>query len=177
MPLVAIGFTIVCAVCIFAAPTKLNYNGVNVPSELTRTAFESWAANHADEVICNFNIRITVKNRWRERAPRCAEQRSLRRQPGAGPNTGATPTRAQLRAAAALIARQNYSGYESDFLYPSDSLMIKSGLWLELEAVIGLIVGIGLASLLGQRTVSVILMIVLEIILTPIFSGRVSLTC
>ena len=43
-------------------------------------------------------------------------------------------------------------------------------MWLELEAVIGFIVGLGLASLLGQRTVSVILMIVLEIILTPIFS-------
>ena len=48
--------------------------------------------------------------------------------------------------------------------------MIRTGLWIELEAVIGLIVGLGLASLLGQRTVPVILMIVLEIILTPLFS-------
>jgi hypothetical protein len=48
--------------------------------------------------------------------------------------------------------------------------MIDSGLWLELEALIGLIVGLGLASLLGQRTVAVILMLVLEIVLTPIFS-------
>jgi hypothetical protein len=48
--------------------------------------------------------------------------------------------------------------------------MIKSGLWLELEAVIGLVVGLGLASVLGQRTVPVILMIVLEVVLTPIFS-------
>ena len=46
--------------------------------------------------------------------------------------------------------------------------MIRTGLWIELEAVIGFIVGLGLASLLGQRTVPVILMIVLEIILTPI---------
>ena len=28
VPLVAIGFTIVCAVCVFAAPTTLNYDGV-----------------------------------------------------------------------------------------------------------------------------------------------------
>jgi hypothetical protein len=48
--------------------------------------------------------------------------------------------------------------------------MIRSGLWLELEALIGLLVGLGLASLLGQRTVAVILMLVLEVILTPIFS-------
>ncbi len=46
--------------------------------------------------------------------------------------------------------------------------MIKTGLWLELEAAIGFIVGLGLGSLLGQRTVAVILMIVLEVILTPI---------
>src|ERR1017187_212953 len=39
--LVAIGFTIVCAVCVFAAPTKLNYDGVTVPAGLSRSAFES----------------------------------------------------------------------------------------------------------------------------------------
>ena len=49
--------------------------------------------------------------------------------------------------------------------------MIKTGLWIELEATIGFIVGLGLASLMGQRTVAVILMIVLEIILTPILSA------
>ena len=48
--------------------------------------------------------------------------------------------------------------------------MIRTGLWIELEAVIGFIVGLGLGSLLGQRTVAVILMIVLEVILTPILS-------
>ncbi len=64
----------------------------------------------------------------------------------------------------------DYSDYARVFLYPSDSLMIKSGLWLELEAVIGFVVGLGLGSLIGQRTVAVILMIVLEIVLTPIFS-------
>jgi hypothetical protein len=41
-------------------------------------------------------------------------------------------------------------------------------LWIELEVVIGFIVGLGLASLLGQRTIAVVMMIVLEIILTPI---------
>jgi hypothetical protein len=51
--------------------------------------------------------------------------------------------------------------------------MIKSGLWLELEAVIGFIVGLGLASLIGQRTVAVVLMIVLEVILTPIVATHV----
>ena len=54
VPLVAVGFTIVCAVCVFAAPTQLNYQGVNVPAGLSRAGLESWAADHPDEVICNF---------------------------------------------------------------------------------------------------------------------------
>ena len=36
VPLVAIGFTIVCAVCVFAAPTQVNYQGVNVPAGLSQ---------------------------------------------------------------------------------------------------------------------------------------------
>jgi hypothetical protein len=48
--------------------------------------------------------------------------------------------------------------------------MIRTGLWIELEAAVGFIVGLGLSSLIGQRTVAVILMIVLEIVLTPILS-------
>ena len=48
--------------------------------------------------------------------------------------------------------------------------MIKTGLWIELEAVVGVIVGLGLASLMGQRLIPVILTIVLQMILTPILS-------
>jgi hypothetical protein len=48
--------------------------------------------------------------------------------------------------------------------------MIKAGLWLELEATVGFILGLGLASLMGQRTVPVILLIVFQMILTPIFA-------
>jgi hypothetical protein len=48
--------------------------------------------------------------------------------------------------------------------------MIKSGLWIELEALIGFTGELGLGSLIGQRTVAVIAMIVLEVVLTPILS-------
>jgi hypothetical protein len=54
--MVAVGYTIVCAVCVFAAPTQLNYDGVTVPQGLSRPALDTWAAAHADEVICNFNF-------------------------------------------------------------------------------------------------------------------------
>ncbi len=88
----------------------------------------------------------------------------------AGPAGPTASSEAQIKEAAALIARMNYSDYARQFLYPSNSLMIKSGLWLELEAVIGFVVALGLGSLIGQRTVAVITMIVLEVVLTPILS-------
>jgi hypothetical protein len=83
----------------------------------------------------------------------------------------ALSTPAQARAAAIAIADQNYQSYSQIFLYPSNGFMIGTGLWILLEATIGFMVGLGLGSLLGQRTVAVILMIVLEIVLTPLF-GR-----
>ena len=45
--------------------------------------------------------------------------------------------------------------------------MIRSGLWLELDLMIGFTVGLGLGSLMGQRTVPIILLVVLQIIITP----------
>jgi len=164
MPLVAVGFTIVCTVCVFAAPTKLSYDGVNVPAGLSLPGLESWAADHYGVVVCDFGF----NGPGPANVP-CGPNGIQNVQPG-GSGPGQQPTPAQLRAAARTIARQNYVGYTRDFLYPSDSLMIKTGLWLELEAGIGFIVGLGLASLIGQRTVAVVLMIVLEVVLTPIFS-------
>jgi hypothetical protein len=179
VPFVAVGFTIVCAVCVFAAPTRLNFNGVNVPANLSTAGLQTWAADHADEVVCNFNVRIVPSS---PDAPTL--NAVLSNVPcGNGPGGGGAivkqppglqgqpqPSQAQIREAAAIIARMNYSDYARQFLYPSNSLMIRSGLWLELEAVIGFVVGLGLGSLIGQRTVAVVLMIVLEIVLTPILS-------
>ena len=71
------------------------------------------------------------------------------------------------------MANQDYTDYHSNFLAPSTTLMVEVGLWIALEATIGFMVGLGLSSLMGQRTVAVILLIVLELILTPIFSRRV----
>ena len=71
------------------------------------------------------------------------------------------------------MANQDYPDYSANFLVPSTSLMVEVGLWIALEATIGFIVGLGLGSLMGQRTVPVILLIVLELILTPIFSRHI----
>ena len=178
VPMVAVGFTIVCAVCVFAAPTTLSYQSVNVPVGMSSAGLQSWAADHADEVICNFGIRIDPST------PNAATLNAVINSATCGNGPGApailkqppgvqgqpTPSQTQIKEAARLIARMNYADYARQFLYPSNSLMIKSGLWLELEAVIGFVVGLGLGSLIGQRTVAVVMMIVLEVVLTPILS-------
>ena len=53
VPLVAIGYTIVCAVCVFAAPAFIDDSNVNIPPGLSRAGFENWAADHAEPVICS----------------------------------------------------------------------------------------------------------------------------
>jgi hypothetical protein len=164
--LVAIGFAVVCAVCVFAAPAKLSYNGVAVPSGLSQSGLEDWAAQHPTEVLCSFNYDGQSKQGVGCDNPPGQPARIVIAGPDRQQPVPASP--AQAKAAAIEIAQQNYPEYRKQFRYPSNSLMIKTGLWLELEATIGFIVGLGLGSLLGQRTTAVMLMIVLEIILTPI---------
>ena len=55
---------------------------------------------------------------------------------------------------------------------PSAGDMIRSGLWLGLDLVIGFAVGLGLGSLMGQRTIPVILLIALDIIITPVLANH-----
>jgi hypothetical protein len=51
--------------------------------------------------------------------------------------------------------------------------LARSGLWLELDLVIGFTVGLGLGSLMGQRTVPVVLLTVWQIIITPQLADHV----
>lgn len=167
--LVAIGFAIVCTVCVLAAPTSISYNGVTVPQGLSLTSFDAWAVQHPGEVICSFDYRgplnINVPCQYNGSGPGKMVTNPKRQPPGY-----VAPTPAKLRADAITIAKQNYSSYKDIFLSPSISLMVESGLWIELEAAIGFIVGLGLGSLLGQRTVAVVLMLVYEVILTPLLA-------
>jgi hypothetical protein len=162
VPLVAIGYTIVCAVSVFAAPTFIDDSNVNIPPGLSRVGFENWARDRAEPVICSLpynghipgNIACAGPPPWSKSAV-----------------TPGQPAPAKLEALAIKIASQDYSGYTSIFRYPSNSLMIKAGLWIELDAAVGFILGLGLASLMGQRTGPIILIIVFQIILTSILTG------
>jgi len=144
VPMVAVAFTIICGVCVFSAPTKFDFQGVNVPLGLSQAGYENWAAGHPDLVICDF--------------------------PFGGPCNGPTQLTTPLTKAQTVdMARQDYPSYAQTFLSPSTSLMLRTGLWLELEATVWFIVGLGFASLMGQRTVPVVLMLVYELVLSPIF--------
>ncbi|HEY3843657.1 MAG TPA: hypothetical protein VGL48_10450 [Acidimicrobiales bacterium] len=178
--LVAVGYTIVCAVCVFAAPTQLNYDGVVVPQGLSRPALDNWAAAHADKVICDFNFGGGKGLNGPPPSVPCGNGQSSGPPPGSVIQTKrgtitvpASESPAEIRAFAVRVANQDYADYHATFITPSYSLMIDVGLWIALEATIGFIVGLGLSSLMGQRTVPVILLIVLELILTPLFSRTI----
>jgi hypothetical protein len=161
--MVAVGFAVVCTVCVFAAPTTLNYDGVNVPVQLSKPAFEQWAVSNASLVVNNFPGSFSPNSP--PVSPGC-----LGGGPGPGGGGQGSCTPAQMRAQAIQFAQMDYSDYQRIFLSPPISLMVKTGLWIELEAAIGFLVGLGLASLVGQRTVATVLLIILEVILTPIAS-------
>ena len=179
--MVAVGYTIVCAVCVFAAPTQLNYDGVNVPAG----AVAAGPGQLGGGARRRGHLQLQLQRG--PRAERPAAERALRQRQSSGPPPGtviqtkgggtitvpATESPAQIRAFAVAVANQDYADYRANFLVPSTSLMVDVGLWIALEATIGFIVGLGLASLMGQRTVPVILLIVLELILTPIFSRHI----
>ena len=73
---------------------------------------------------------------------------------------------------AALVTAFLNSPHAPGALTPSASALAGAGLWLELYLVIGFTVGLGLGVLMGQRTVPVVLLIVLEIIITPILADH-----
>ncbi len=71
------------------------------------------------------------------------------------------------------VADYDYDVYvsaEFQQLSPPVNEMAKTGLWLELVIGVGFMTGLGLGALTGERTISTVLLIVLQIILTPILS-------
>jgi len=161
VPLIAIAYAVICTVCVVAAPTFVDDWNLNVPVGLSQTGFEHWARDHAKPVICSL---------YTGRLPPgvdCSEPPPWSKS-AIAPAQPATP---ELETVAAQTAGRHYHGYASAVLYPSVALMIKTGLWVELEAAVIFVVGLGLASLMGQRTVPVILLLVVQLIATPILSA------
>lgn len=143
VPLVALGFTMLCLVTSYAGvpnPTSVSVNGYSVPAHLDEAQLRHWMAQHPQEAhIAFFGNQIIVNGVH---------------------SGGGSP----------------YSVYLSDEVAqfnPPINEMVKIGLWLELVIVVGFTAGLGLGALTGQRTTSTILMIALEIIITPILAAHV----
>ena len=159
LPLVAIGFTFMCLVTAFEGtpqPTSVNVDGGTIPLNLSEAQLHSFLLDHASEfagpVFKGPNGVVTVG-------------------PGGPGGPGVNPQQ---------FIRSNFSGIYQDYLdaqatdlNPPANEMAKIGLWIELQVTLGFIIGLGLGSLTGQRTVTVIVLIALQIIVTPLLSSTV----
>jgi hypothetical protein len=142
--MVAVAFTVICAVCVFSAPSSFDFQGTTVPLGLSVHGYEAWAADHPNLIICDFPYN------------------------GPCPGNEAEPNTPLSRALAERQAEQNYPSYAVTYDTPPYGLMIRVGLWLELEMIVACVFGLGLASLMGQRMVPIILMIVYQVIFRPL---------
>jgi hypothetical protein len=154
LPLVGVAFAMVCLVTSYAGtpqPTTIAINSGSVPAGLDQTQLETWLVQHPQQEAAVFQCGP---------GPQSGQS---------GPCTTALPNPAFVEQHSAAI----FSSYTADELTqenPAINEMVKIGLWLELVIGVAFLVGLGLGSLLGQRTVATILMIALEIIVTPILA-------
>ncbi|HUD35959.1 MAG TPA: hypothetical protein VMR14_03615 [Streptosporangiaceae bacterium] len=158
---VAISYTIVCAVSAFAAPAFVDDWNVNIPPGLTSVGFQNWARDHAKPVICS------LAGGYVPPSADCGG-------PPSGSKSALTPAQPaspRMEALAVQIARRHYRGYAQIRRSPSISVMTRAGLWLELQTAVWFMIGLGLASVMGQRTGPVILLLVFQLIVTPIMSA------
>ena len=150
LPLVALAFTMNCLVTSFEGspnPTSVALYGVNVPEHLDQSGLLAWLLKSPVQYATTLPLDL-------------------------GPGV-TTPGAAQARIAidgdiGSLYA--NYIASELSGSNPADNEMVKIGLWLELDTGIAFVVGLGLGSLTGQRTTTTIVLIALQVIVTPLLS-------
>ena len=144
IPLVALAFVMNCLVTSYQSPpppTSVSLAGRTVPEHLDQAGLQTWLRQHPQQAASGMLL---------------------------GPTTPA-----QVRQAIDKNIAPIYRAYladETSGLNPADNEMAKIGLWLELEVGIGFLVGLGLGSLTGQRTTTTIVLIALEIIVTPLLA-------
>ncbi len=119
IPMVAVAFTTICAVCVFSAPSSFDFQGTTVPLGLSLHGYETWAADHPNLIICDFPYN------------------------GPCPENEPEPNTPLSRTLAGRQAEQNYPTYALTYNSPPNSVMIRAGLWLELEVIIAYVLGLG----------------------------------
>jgi hypothetical protein len=152
VPIVALAFAMNCLVTSYESPpppTSVSMNGLTLPEHLDQAGLQTWLLQRPQQAATSgLPLRL-------------------------GP-AAVTATPAQIRSAIDRDITSIYADYTGDEIGgsdPADNEMAKIGLWLELEVGIGFLVGLGLGSLTGQRTTTTIVLIALEIIVTPLLAG------
>jgi ABC-type multidrug transport system permease subunit len=151
LPLVALAFVMNCLVTSYEGlpnPTTASFYGVTAPNNLDQAGLQTFLLQHPQQEINGFL-------------------------PGVPGGPGTTPTPAQIRSAIDKNIASYYSDYTAAEITgsnPADNEMVKIGLWLELDVGIAFLVGLGFGSLTGQRTTTTIVLIALEIIVTPLLA-------
>jgi hypothetical protein len=150
IPLVALAFTMNCLVTSFEGspnPTSVGLYGVNAPQHLDQAGLQAWLLKSPVQYATTLPLDLV---------------------PGV-----TTPSAAQARTAIDGDIGSLYADYIASELSgsnPADNEMVKIGLWLELDTGIAFLVGLGLGSLTGQRTTTTIVLIALQVIVTPLLS-------
>ncbi len=157
IPMVALAFLMNCLVTSYESPpgpTSVSFYGVTAPEHLDQAELQTWLLQNPQQVENGFLPNVPGS------------------QGGKAPSgQGATP--AQIRSGIDRNIASIYGAYSASEISestPADNEMAKIGLWLELEVGIGFVVGLGFGSLTGQRTTTTIVLIALEIIVTPLFA-------
>jgi len=152
VPALAVAFTMLCLVTAYEAvpqPTTVSMNnGISIPANFDQAQLQTWVRQHPAAAGQAFQF-----------GPGPGSGGSVKVGPGAPASYPGIAT-----------AFSDYTSAEDSEFNPAPNEMFKIGLWLELEIGIGFMVGLGLGSLTGQRTLSTILLIGLEIIVTPILA-------
>jgi hypothetical protein len=153
VPLVALAFAMNCLVTSYEGtpqPTSVALYGLNVPEHLDAAELQTWLLQRPQQDANN----------------------GLPASPNGVPvGPGASPAR--IRSAIDKNIASFYGDYvssETSGSNPADNEMAKVGLWLELDIGIGFLAGLGFGSLTGQRTTTTIVLIALEIIVTPLLA-------
>jgi hypothetical protein len=148
IPLVALAFGMTCLVTSYEGipqPTSVALFGLSVPEHFDQAELQAWLLQQPQQDVNN-GLPLPI-----------------------GPN----PTPAQIRSAIDQNIGSFYGDYANSEISgqnPAINEMFKIGLWVELEVGIGFLVGLGFGSLTGQRTTTTIVLIALEIIVTPLLA-------
>jgi hypothetical protein len=148
LTLMGAGFAVVCLVTAFlgTAPSAVvHLNGASIPAYLSQAQLHAWMLSHPQQANLGFL--------------------------GNPPQSLAADRSALSHQLSSIYG--SYTAAQASSLNPSATAMTESGLWIELDMLIGFAVGLGLGSLTGQRTVPIVVMTFLEIIITPALATHV----